>query len=244
MGPPSVARGCCGRDSNRRALSPSHLVMSRDVRGGPSVYGGIRQVTMKQRWSRHDWLAASTPRFSDERNEVASRRPASVSDLFSTRCAAPANSASIVRIRACAKVEDSGRFEATPFQKLRRLANTYTACMRPRTVRHSSFHGEKTGSSSGSSTTSGWALSTSESCKCSASCAMLSARRSTRSRSAGNGHDTNPAARALDELDAVDLVVAVHDPPVDGDVGQRAADRPRRDPALQVLPRPEGGDRA
>ena len=55
-----------------------------------------------------------------------------------------------------------------------------------------------------------------------------------------------PAARHLvgQGLDAVDLVVAVHDLPVDGDIGQRAAGRPRSDPALQVLLRPEGGDRA
>ena len=53
-----------------------------------------------------------------------------------------------------------------------------------------------------------------------------------------------PAARDLvrQRLDAVDLVAAIHDLPVDRDVDQSAADRPGRDPALQVLLRIEGRD--
>ena len=99
---------------------------------------------------------------------------------------------SIDRLNACLRKGGGFRpFRGDAHQKLRRLPNTYTACTRPRTVRHSSFQGEKTGSSSGPSITSGWIHSTNESCKCNASCTTFSARRSTRFRSAGNGHDTN-----------------------------------------------------
>ncbi len=45
-------------------------------------------------------------------------------------------------------------------------------------------------------------------------------------------------------LDAIDLVAAINDPPVDGDIGERAADRPGRDPAFEVFLRVEGRDRA
>ena len=53
-----------------------------------------------------------------------------------------------------------------------------------------------------------------------------------------------PAARDLvgQRLDAVDLVAAVHDLPVDRDVDQRTANHPRRDSTFQVFLRIEGGD--
>ena len=45
-------------------------------------------------------------------------------------------------------------------------------------------------------------------------------------------------------VDAVELVAAVDDPPVDRDVGEGAADRARRDSAFQILLRVEGRDRS
>ena len=145
----------------RRYLESTTRARDDDAQGHPSNVGlsrlpeAIPPIRSTETGTSSPLIPADQASLGEERIEVASLNPAAVSDRFLTRCAAPAISVSMVRIRACAKGADSGRFEATPFQKQRRLPNTYTACTRPRTVRHPSFHGEKTGSSSGPSMTSG-----------------------------------------------------------------------------------------
>ena len=159
--------------------------------------GRARRVSARRRMPKLHLVRGEIPRARagdgpgrDPRNDVTSRRPAAVRDRLRTRCTASDISPSMVSTRVRANKDSPGKLKATRRQKHRRLPNTYTAWIRPRTVRPSPFHGERTISSSGTSASSGWTASTKESCRCRASCTRFSARRSVRSSPVLGGQDT------------------------------------------------------